>query len=107
MRTSGGLRSERCSANSWRLLSARSYSSCARRSAGVLTRSPVRGSVIVRLNSPSKLEGYSPKYRLHELLQRWPTFVRGKPPDGHWTAFFKTPNGYSGENSAADRLRDR
>src|SRR5215469_11759261 len=47
MRTSGVLSSERCSASSWRLFSARSSSSRARRSAG-FTRSPVRDIAICR-----------------------------------------------------------
>src|SRR6516165_4337387 len=51
MRTSGGLRSERCSARSWRLFSARSDSSCARRSRGVRTSSPLWGSVICQAGS--------------------------------------------------------
>src|SRR6516162_10910004 len=45
MRISGGLSSERCSASSWRLFSARSSSSRARRSAG-FNRSPVRDIAI-------------------------------------------------------------
>ena len=48
MRTSGGLSSERCSASSGRLFSARSESSCARRSAALLTKSTVGGSVIIQ-----------------------------------------------------------
>jgi hypothetical protein len=71
-----------------------------------LTRSPVRGSVICRLSSPGKPNGHQP-YRLHELLQRRPTFVCDKPLMAIGPHFSRRPTATRERSEPADRLRDR